>query len=160
MRFAEQLLLLLHSQDTGYFVPIPEWRMSCALAGAVLMDLALEDRIDSDLETLTVVDATPTGDSLLDPSLEELASEDTVHPPQYWVERLARRGDQISHEAIERLVYSTVMISFSAPHHMEEHFAEPEKVDIDHYLEPRNEHRHPGVYMPFGVGTHPLVRGQ
>ncbi len=103
MRFAEQLLLLLHSQDTGYFVPIPEWRMSCALAGAVLMDLAMENRIDSDLETLTVVDATPTGDSLLDPSLEDLASEDKVHPPQYWVERLARRGDQISDEAIERL---------------------------------------------------------
>ena len=104
MRFAEQLLLLLHSQDTGYFVPIPEWRMSCALAGAVLMDLAMEDRIDSDVETLTVVDTTPTGDSLLDPSLEDLASEDKVHPPQYWVERLARRGDQISDGAIERLV--------------------------------------------------------
>ena len=104
MRFAEELLLLLHNQDTGYFVPIPEWRMSCALAGAVLMDLAMEDRIDSDVETLTVVDTTPTGDSLLDPSLEELASEDKVHPPQYWVERLARRGDQISDGAIERLV--------------------------------------------------------
>ena len=104
MRFAEQLLLLLHSQDTGYFVPIPEWRMSCALAGAVLMDLAMEDRIDSDVETLTVVDKTPTGDDLLDPSLEDLASEDKVHPPQYWVERLARRGDQISDDAIERLV--------------------------------------------------------
>ncbi|MDE3264209.1 MAG: cytochrome P450 [Acidobacteriota bacterium] len=104
MRFAEQLLLLLHSQDTGYFVPIPEWRMSCALAGAVLMDLAMENRIDSDLETLTVVDTTPTGDGLLDPSLEDLASEEQVHPPQYWVERLARRGDQISDGAIERLV--------------------------------------------------------
>lgn len=104
MRFAEQLLLLLHSQETGYFVPIPEWRMSCALAGAVLMDLAMEDRIDSDLETLTVVDTTPTGDSLLDSSLEELAGEDQVHPPQYWVERLAQRADHISDEAIERLV--------------------------------------------------------
>ncbi len=104
MRFAEQLLLLLHSQDTGYFVPIPEWRMSCALAGAVLMDLAMEDRIDSDLETLTVVDTTPTGDGLLDPSLEDLASEEEVHPPQYWVERLAQRADQISDDAIERLV--------------------------------------------------------
>lgn len=111
MRFAEQLLLLLHSQDTGYFVPIPEWRMSCALAGAVLMDLAMEERIDSDLETLTVVDTTPIGDSLLDPSLEELASEEGVHPPQYWVERLARRGDQISDDAIERLVQKGIFES-------------------------------------------------
>ena len=29
----EELLLLLHSQETGYFIPIPEWRMSFALAG-------------------------------------------------------------------------------------------------------------------------------
>ena len=33
LRFAEELLLLLHSQETGYFIPIPEWRMSFALAG-------------------------------------------------------------------------------------------------------------------------------
>lgn len=104
MRFATELLLLLHSDDTGYFVPIPEWRMSCALAGAVLMDLALENRIDSDLESLTLTDPTPTGDSLLDPSLEEIAAEDRVHAPQYWVERIARRADDVSDEAIGRLV--------------------------------------------------------
>ena len=104
MRFATELLLLLHSDDTGYFVPIPEWRMSCALAGAVLMDLALENRIDSDLESLTLTDPTPTGDSLLDPSLEEIAAEDRVHAPQYWVERIARRADDVSDEAISRLV--------------------------------------------------------
>ena len=104
MRFATELLLLLHSDDTGYFVPIPEWRMSCALAGAVLMDLALENRIDSDLESLTLTDPTPTGDSLLDPSLEEIAGEDRIHTPQYWVERIARRADDVSDEAIGRLV--------------------------------------------------------
>ena len=42
MRFAEEILLLLLKEDTGYVVPIPEWQMSCAMAGAVLMDLALE----------------------------------------------------------------------------------------------------------------------
>ncbi|MXX76292.1 MAG: GPP34 family phosphoprotein [Holophagales bacterium] len=111
VRFAEELLLLLHSRDTGYFVPVPEWRMSCALAGAVLMDLAMEDRIDSDLETLTVVDRTPTGDSLLDPSLEELASEAEVQSPRYWVERLARKADEISDDAVGRLVQKGIFES-------------------------------------------------
>ena len=104
MRFAEELLLLLHSDDSGYFVPIPEWRMSCALAGGVLLDLSLEDRVDSDLKSLVLVDPTPTGDSLLDPALEEIAGEEHVHSPQYWVERIARRADEISDEAIRRLV--------------------------------------------------------
>ena len=104
MRFVEELLLLLHSEDSGYFVPIPEWKMSCALAGGVLMDLALENRIDSDLEMLFLVDTAPTGDELLDPTLEEIAQENQQHPPQYWVERIARRADDISEAAVDRLV--------------------------------------------------------
>ena len=111
MRFAEELLLLLHNDESGYFVPVPEWRMSCALAGAVLLDLSLEYRIDSDLETVTLADATPTGDKLLDPILEEIAAEDQVHSPQYWVERIARRADDIGDEAIRRLVEREVFKS-------------------------------------------------
>ena len=78
--------------------------MSCALAGAVLMDLALDGKIDSDLETLTVVDAEPTGDELLDPALAEIAADDEVRAPQYWVERVALRADDISEIAFARLV--------------------------------------------------------
>ena len=104
MRFPEELLLLLHSEESGYFVAIPEWRMSCAMAGGVLLDLSLENRVDADLESLVLIDPTPTGDSLLNPTLEELAREEKVHAPRYWVERIARRADEISDEAIRRLV--------------------------------------------------------
>ena len=104
MRFAEEILLLLLNEDTGYFAPIPEWKMSCALAGAVLMDLALEDRIASDLESLTLIDASPTGDELLDPVLEEIAAEPQPHGPQFWVERIAARAERISDTAFDRLV--------------------------------------------------------
>ena len=104
MRFPEELLLLLHSEESGYFVAIPEWRMSCAMAGGVLLDLSLENRVDADLDSLVLVDPTPTGDSLLDPTLEELAREEKVRAPRYWVERIARRADEISDEAIRRLV--------------------------------------------------------
>ena len=104
MRFAEELLLLMHSDETGYFVPIPEWRMSCALAGSVLMDLALEDRIDSDLESIILVDSTPVGDKLLDPALAEIAREKDTYSPQYWVERIARHADDLNETVIDRLV--------------------------------------------------------
>ena len=112
MRFAEELLLLLHSEKSGYFVPIPEWKMSCALAGAVLMDLAMEDRIDSDLTSLTLSDATPTGDELLDPALGDIAAATKIHTPQYWVERIAtRRADDIGDAAIDRLVKAGIFES-------------------------------------------------
>ena len=109
MRFAEEVLLLLLNEDTGYFAPIPEWRMSCALAGAVLMDLALEDRIDSDLKSLTLIDATPTGDELLDPVLAEIATDPEPHGPQYWVERIAARAERISDTAFDRLVEDGIL---------------------------------------------------
>ena len=109
MRFAEEILLLLLNEETGYFAPIPEWRMSCALAGGVLMDLAIENRIDADLDTLTLVDSSPTGDELLDPTLEEIASESRAHPPRYWIERIARRANQISDAAFDRLVKQGIL---------------------------------------------------
>ena len=109
MRFAEEILLLLLNEETGYFAPIPEWKMSCALAGGVLMDLALEDRVDADLDTLTLIDSSPTGDELLDPALEEIASESRAYPPRYWVERIARRANRISDAAFDRLVKQGIL---------------------------------------------------
>ncbi len=113
MRFAEEMLLLLLDEKTGYFIPIPEWKMSCALAGSVLIDLALEDRIDSDLEFLSLIDPRPTGDDLLDPVLQEIVEDAQVHSPQYWVERAARRSDEISTKAIDRLVKLGVLTADS-----------------------------------------------
>ena len=104
MTFAEEVLLLLLDENTGYFAPVPEWKMSCAFAGGVLMDLALKNRIDSDLETLTLVSDTPTGDDILDPVLEEIAREKKTHSPQFWVERIAARAEAISDKAFTRLV--------------------------------------------------------
>ena len=104
MTFAEELLLLLLDENTGYFAPVPEWKMSCAFAGGVLMDLALRNRIDSDLKTLTLISAERTGDDILDPVLKEIAGEKKTHSPRYWVERIAARADAISDKAFDRLV--------------------------------------------------------
>ncbi len=104
MRFPEELLLLLHVDESGYFLPIPPWKMSFALAGGVLMELSLENRIDSDLESIMLTDPTPTGDEMLDPALDEIARSEQVHSPEYWVERIAQHGEEIIDTAIDRLV--------------------------------------------------------
>ena len=104
MRFPEELLLLLHVDESGYFAPVPPWKMSFALAGGVLMELSLENRIDSDLDGIMLTDPTPTGDEMLDPVLDEIARSKQVHTPQYWVERIAQHGERIIDTAIDRLV--------------------------------------------------------
>ena len=91
LRFAEEMILLLLRDEDGTFVHVPNWSVDRALAGAVLMDLALENRIDTDLENLVLVDSTPLGDSILDATLADIAAEET-RDPRFWVERVAQRA--------------------------------------------------------------------
>jgi golgi phosphoprotein 3 len=104
LSFAEEMLLLLLDDDDGSFLPVSEWTVQCALAGAVLMDLALANKIDTDLEKLTVVDRTSTGDPILDPVLERLAAEGEARDAKAWVHVIAEDSDDIREKALARLV--------------------------------------------------------
>ena len=108
LRFAEEIILLILHDDNGKFAHVPSWSMDRAMAGAVLMDLALENRIDTDPENLVLVDATPVGDSLLDPTLAEIAAGEQ-RDARYWVEQTAKKGEQIREEALSRLVDAGIL---------------------------------------------------
>ena len=109
MTIAEELILLLLNDETGFLAAVPEWRMSCSLVGAVLLDLSFWKRIDTDFDRLQVLDATPTGDELLDPTLATIAAETESRSPQYWVERLAANADDINEMAFNRLVAREIL---------------------------------------------------
>ena len=83
LRFAEEIILLLLNDNDGRFAPVSRWSLDYALAGGVLMDLALENRIDTDLENLILVDAAPVGDSLLDPTLADI-EVGASHNTRFW----------------------------------------------------------------------------
>ena len=104
MRFAEELVLLLLNEESGYLEQVSGWNLSCVLTGAVLADLAFESRIDADLESLTLLDRTPVGDAVLDPTLAMIAAESEPQPVRYWVEKVAGMSDEILDATLERLV--------------------------------------------------------
>ena len=108
LRFAEEFMLLLLNDEDGRFANVPSWSVNYALAGSVLMDLALENRIDTDLENLILLDATPTGDSLLDPTLAEIERGD-ARDARFWVERTANRAYEIREESLSRLVAGGIL---------------------------------------------------
>ena len=62
MRRAEEPVLFLLNEESGYFHFVSGWNLSCVLSGAVLADLALLRRINTDRDSLVLVDDTPTGD--------------------------------------------------------------------------------------------------
>ena len=106
----EELLLMLLNEETGYFHQVPGWALNCAVIGAVLAELSLLSRIDTDLEFLFVVDATPTGDPILDHVLQEIADETEGRNAQYWVERLAPNAEDIIDSILDRLVDGKVLV--------------------------------------------------
>ena len=91
----EELILMLLNEETGYFHQVHGWESNCAVIGAVLAELSLLSRIDTDMESLILVDWTETGNPALDPILKEIADEPVQRNAQYWIERLAIPAESI-----------------------------------------------------------------
>lgn len=62
----DEIVLLTFDDDTGRMIGRQGLAASLALAGAVMMELALAGRLDTDRDRLEILDATPTGDEVLD----------------------------------------------------------------------------------------------
>ena len=114
LRFAEELMLLVLNEDSGGLSFVPDSHLNHALAGAVLMDLALERRIETDLNELMLLDAAPLGDDLLDPALEEIAESAAAGETRdagWWVRRVAPSAPGIRDRALARLVEAGILSS-------------------------------------------------
>ncbi|GAA4894843.1 Golgi phosphoprotein 3 GPP34 [Stackebrandtia albiflava] len=94
---AEELLLLAYRDDTGRNQVS---HLELGLAGALLLELAVAERIDVVDKRVTVVDSTPTGDPLLDDALARIGA-DRPRKAQFWVQKLSKR---IVATVLDRLV--------------------------------------------------------
>ena len=99
----EEFLLLTLEDEGGQFDTVPEIFLTCGVAGAILMDLSLRGRIDSDLTSVWVVDSTPTGDAVLDQVLSQVAAEPTPLSAAAWLRKLSLTAPGNRQAAIERL---------------------------------------------------------
>ena len=104
LNLPEELILMLLNEENGYFHQVPGWDLNCAVAGAVLAELSLLSRIDTDMDSLFLVDPTETGDPAMDPILKEIASESSQRSTQYWIERLAPSAESVIDLTLDRLV--------------------------------------------------------
>ncbi|MGC9667949.1 GOLPH3/VPS74 family protein [Planosporangium sp. 12N6] len=86
INLAEELLLLAY--DDAGSAAINTQMLGYGLAGALLMELALAGRVDVADKRVTVTDAAPTGDPVVDEALARIGAEH--RKPQDWVIRLAK----------------------------------------------------------------------
>ena len=101
---AEALCLLLLDRDSGRLPPTGRRAVHYALAGSVLVDLALANRIGADPAQVRSTDRTPLGDDLLDPTLARIDAAANGRGVADWVEETAARAHEIRENALNRLV--------------------------------------------------------
>ena len=105
----EEIMLLLLDDRTGRPVGLPPPAADFAVAGAVLMELSLLGRIDTDLTQLTVTSTQTTGDAVLDQGLGMIAGHQTPQDSRYWIGELGARGDAFRATLLARLINHGVL---------------------------------------------------
>ena len=135
MLIAEELMLVTRADSGDDHVGYAE----IAVAGAMLCELALRERLTVQNTRLVVVDRTPTGDDLLDRALERFAEREGKKPKDV----LSRVGERVAKEVLHRLSRAEVMQERSTRALGMRLFPAWEVVDTDRRDALREEPAHP-----------------
>lgn len=106
---AEALCLLLLDRETGRLPSARRRAVHYALAGSLLVDLALANRLGNGAAQPAPSDPTPLEDDLLDPLLARIHAAPNGHRIASWVEETAARADAIRRAVLDRLVARGVL---------------------------------------------------
>ncbi len=104
LTITQEFILMILNNHTGYFYQVRGWDLNCAVIGSVLAELAIKSRIDTDADSLYIIDASKTGNPNLDLCLEALSKDNKQRSTRYWVERLAIHSEAIIDHCLDRLV--------------------------------------------------------
>jgi len=104
LNFVEEIALLALDDTTGTRLSGSAQAQDYALAGALLCELSLLNRIDTDPAKLTVVSTAPTGDPMLDEALALITAAGQSSPVSRWLGFFAARARGLEQAAYDRLV--------------------------------------------------------
>jgi Golgi phosphoprotein 3 len=105
----EEVVLLAVDERNGNLRSTREFGTAYALVGAVFFDLALSRKIDTDTETIRIVDRTPTGNPITDRVLAQMSQRPDLLTVRDWIEELFLQHDDLEGEALGSLISSGVL---------------------------------------------------
>jgi len=111
LSLTEELLLVALDDDTGRLIELLPFSLETAIAAALVMDLTLAARIDTDPAQLFVLSAAPTGNAILDDVLARITAEPEPLSSAEWLRRLAVPGPELRDRILARLVERGVLQS-------------------------------------------------
>lgn len=100
----EEVVLLAVDESTGGLASTREFGTAYALVGAVFFDLALAGKIDTDTETIHILDRSPTGDAALDRALKAMAENPRISTVRQWIEEMFQRRQDLEGHALRSLI--------------------------------------------------------
>jgi golgi phosphoprotein 3 len=109
LTLADEIVVLALDDNTGAISPACAGVANIAIAGGILMELALLGRIDTDLTSLFIVDSKPAGDELLDQALRKIAAEPQKRSSAWWIDRLGLHGGDLAGKVLARLVEAGIL---------------------------------------------------
>lgn len=108
LNLLDQLTLLAIDDEKGNFIP-DSTSFSYAIAGAVILELALEERIDISHDLVHVKDRTKTNNKILDAYLELIQQSKKERKIKSWVERIGNKAEQIKKDTIDKLINERIL---------------------------------------------------
>lgn len=107
----EELLLVALDDERGTLLPTRPFALELAVAAALIMELTLARRLDTDPNRVFVTSGEPTGDPLLDEALASIVAEGATLGTADWLRRLASTSPPLPERIIDRLVQRGVLRS-------------------------------------------------
>jgi Golgi phosphoprotein 3 len=109
LTLAEELMLIALDDESGAPVSMPPMALELGLAAALIGELTLEGRLDTDSDKLFVTSQETVGDSLLDEMLADVLAESKQLPTDTWLRRVAEAGPVLRERISRRLVQRGVL---------------------------------------------------
>lgn len=100
--------MLALDDKKGSFIP-DSTLFTYAIAGAVVLELALEERIDLSDKRVRVTNTSKTGDKILDTYFDMIIQSKKERKVKDWVEKIGNKASQIKKDTIDKLVESRIL---------------------------------------------------
>ena len=128
MNLPEEFLLLAYRDDG---TPVTDGtHLDNGLGGALLLELALAEKVDVVDKKVVVLDPAPTGDPLLDHALRQVVEDAKTRKPGEWIGKFAKDAraqvlDQLVAEGVVRREKDKVLWVFPRTRYPAAHGVEP-----------------------------------
>ncbi len=104
----DKLILLSLDDDKGTFIP-ESFEMEYGISAALLLELALADKIQIENQKVIVANDVPIQDTILNEFLLRITRTDGILPIHDWIERFASHAEDVQEKVLDRLLDANIL---------------------------------------------------